>query len=126
MRQLLALLSLFAAVVALGLWTNHLLQSSADEIIQHIEQIEDVLEKNQWDYASEQVAELEKVWKQKAKWWPIILDHQEIDNIEFSTARFKEYIAKKDAALSWGQLTELKMMIEHIPEKEAITLENIL
>lgn len=37
-----------------------------------------------------------------------------------------EVTAKKDAALSWGQLTELKLMINHIPEKEAINLKNIL
>ncbi|MDD3653887.1 MAG: DUF4363 family protein [Desulfotomaculaceae bacterium] len=126
MRLLAALLIIFAAAISLGFWVNHQLQVSASELIQHIEQIESGLEKNQWDDASAQVAELEKAWEQKAKWWPTILDHQEIDNIEFSLAKFKEYVAKKDTALSWGQLTELKLMLKHIPEKEAITIENIL
>ena len=56
----------------------------------------------------------------------IILDHQEIDNIEFSLAKIKEYVASRDLPLALGQLSELKLMIEHIPRKEAVNLENIL
>lgn len=126
MRLLLALLIIFAAVVSLGFWTNHLLQASAKELLQNIEQIEQGLEKNQWDKAYAQTAELEKVWDKKSKWWPTVLDHQEIDNIEFSMAKVKEYVATKNTALSWGQLSELKLMIKHIPEKEAISIKNIL
>lgn len=126
MRLLSVLLIIFAAVVALGFWTNHRLQASAGELMRNIEQIEQRLESNQWDEAYAQTDELEKTWENKAKWWPIVLDHQEIDNIEFSMARVKEYIAMKNAALSWGQLAELKLMVNHIPEKEGIRLKNVL
>ncbi len=126
MRLLLALLIIFAAVISLGFWTNHLLQASAGELLQNIGQIEQELERNQWDEAYAQTTELEKVWDEKAKWWPTVLDHSEIDNIEFSMAKAKEYVATKNTALSWGQLSELKLMIKHIPEKEAIRLKNIL
>lgn len=126
MRLLLALLIIFAAVISLGFWTNHRLQASAGELLQNIGQIEQGLERNQWDEAYTQTTELEKVWDEKAKWWPTVLDHSEIDNIEFSMAKAKEYVATKNNALSWGQLSELKLMIKHIPEKEAIRLKNIL
>ncbi|MDF9408458.1 MAG: hypothetical protein A4E52_01413 [Pelotomaculum sp. PtaB.Bin013] len=126
MRLLSALLIIFAAIVALGFWTNHRLQVSSGELMSNIEQIEQRLESNQWNEAYEQTAELEKSWENKAKWWPTVLDHQEIDNIEFSMAKIKEYIARKDIALSWGQLAELKLMVNHIPEKEAIRLKNVL
>ncbi|OPX87150.1 MAG: hypothetical protein A4E53_02610 [Pelotomaculum sp. PtaB.Bin104] len=125
MRLLLTLLAIFAAVVALGFWTNQQLEVSAGELLQNIEQIEEDLESNQWDQAYAQTAELEKSWEKEAKWWPVVLDHQEIDNIEFSMAKAREYVAKKDTALTWGQLTELKLMINHIPEKEAVRLKNI-
>lgn len=126
MRLLLALLIIFAAVISLGFWTNHLLQASASELLQNIGQIEQGLERNQWDMAYAQTTELEKAWDEKAKWWPTILDHSEIDNIEFSMAKVKEYVATKNIALSRGQLSELKLMIKHIPETEAIELKNIL
>lgn len=126
MRLMLALLVIFAAIVSLGLWTNHLLQVSADELLKNIEQVTQGIENNQWDEAYAQIIELEKTWDKKAKWWPTVLDHQEIDNIEFSMARVREYVATKNTPLSRGQLSELKLMIKHIPEKETIRLGNIL
>ncbi len=126
MRLLLVLLTIFAAVVSLGFWTNHLLQVSAGEMLQNIEKVTIGVEKNQWDEAYAQTIELERVWDKEAKWWPTILDHQEIDNIEFSMARAREYVAAKSAPLSLGQFSELALMIKHIPEKETISLKNIL
>lgn len=48
-----------------------------------------------------------------------------MDHIDFSLARVKEYVAGRDKALSLGQLAGLKVMIAHIPSKEAVTLENV-
>ncbi|MCL6639185.1 MAG: DUF4363 family protein [Firmicutes bacterium] len=125
MRLLLVLLLIFAAVVSFGFWTNRLLDKSAGELLQNTEQIAQGLENNRWDLAYEQTAALEKTWAEKAKWWPAVLDHQEIDNIEFALARFKEYVATRNTALAWGQLSEIKLMIKHIPEKEAVNVKNI-
>lgn len=126
MRLLIVLLTIFAAVISLGFWTNHQLQASAGEMLQNIEKITIVVEKNQWDEAYAQTIELEKVWDKEAKWWPTVLDHQEIDNIEFSMARAREYVAAQNVPLSLGQFSELALMIKHIPEKETISLKNIL
>jgi hypothetical protein len=112
-------------IISFSFWTNHLLQASAGEMLQNIEQIEQGLENNQWDQAQAKTDELEKTWEKKANWWPAVLDHQEIDNIEFSMAKTKEYITTKNDSLSWGQLSELKLMIRHIPDKESLKLKNI-
>lgn len=125
MKLLLVLLIIFANIITFGFWTNHLLQSTAGEMLQNIELIEQSLEKNQWDDARAKTGELEKIWGEKASWWPAVLDHQEIDNIEFSMAKTKEYIATENASLSRGLLSELKLMIRHIPEKESLKLINI-
>ena len=125
-RMLTAVLILFAAIVSFGLWTNHSLSKSAGELLQQVKQIETGLESSRWNDACEQTTVLAETWDKKAKWWPTVLDHQEIDNIEFALGRFKEYVACQNAPLAWGQLSELKLMFKHIPEKEAVTLKNIL
>lgn len=125
MRLLLVLTIILAVIISFSFWTNHLLQTSADEILQSIEEIEQALGDNEWELARSRADELEKTWGEKAGWWPAVLDHQEIDNIEFSMAKTKEYIATEDASLSRGQLSELKLMISHIPEKESLKTINI-
>ncbi|MHB1043501.1 MAG: DUF4363 family protein [Eubacteriales bacterium] len=126
MRLLLVLAIVFALVVALGFWTNNALEASSEDLLRHVEDVALDVEGDNWRGAYGKTVELEKTWGKKSKWWPIILDHQEIDNIEFAQARVKEYVATKNNALARGQLSELELMIRHIPETEKVTLKNIL
>ena len=125
MRLLASLLAILLVVLAAGFWTNHSLQQSTKDLSRQIERVSQEIKQEQWEAAQKQNQHLEKTWQEKARWWPIILDHQEIDNIEFSMAKTREYIKTENASLSWGQLSELKLMIGHIPEKESINLKNL-
>ncbi|MBM7855295.1 putative PurR-regulated permease PerM [Desulfohalotomaculum tongense] len=126
MRLLAVLGVIFALFIVLGIWTNHTIAAAAESLAQNIDQIMTAAEKEDWQRAGEETKALENSWRKKANWWPVFLDHQEIDNIEFNLARIKEYIAQKNIDLSLGHLSELKLMIQHIPEKEAVTIKNIL
>ncbi len=125
MRLLASLLVVFAAVLIMGFYTNKILEKNTGEMLSSIDRISHSIDNKQWESALKKTTELESEWKQNAKWWPTLLDHQEMDNIEFSLAKFKEYVAHKHFVLAKGQLSELKLMIEHIPEKEAVSLKNI-
>ncbi|NLJ75905.1 MAG: DUF4363 family protein [Peptococcaceae bacterium] len=125
MRLLVVLTIIFVAILSFGFWTNHLLQDATDEMVHKITQIEQALEESQWEQALANTDELEETWKEKTKWWPSFLDHQEIDNIEFTMTKTREYIAKENTPLSWAHLAELKLMIKHVPKKESLTIENI-
>lgn len=125
MRLLLVLTIIFALVVALGFWSNHALKASSADLLRNVESITRDVENNNWEKALGQTAKLEETWEIKAKWWPTMLDHQEIDNIEFALARVKEYVATRNETLARGQLAELEVMIRHIPAIETLTLKNI-
>ncbi len=125
MRLLTTLAVILALVIGMGIWFNHSLQTSSGDLTRQIQLVSSTIRQEDWETAVKHSEKLEKLWKQKAKWWPVFLDHQEMDNIEFSLARVKEYVTSQDDALSLGQLSELKLMIEHIPRKEAVNLENI-
>lgn len=125
MRLLTTLAIILALVIAAGFWTNHLFQVSANEITRQIDQTMVDIKNQHWEKAARQTVEIEKRWGKIEKWWPIFIDHQEIDNIEFSLARIKEYVTNQDLSLSLGQLSELRLMVKHIPQNEALTLKNI-
>ncbi|KJS18499.1 MAG: hypothetical protein VR69_00510 [Peptococcaceae bacterium BRH_c4b] len=126
MKLLWLVLVAFVIVLGLGVWANIQLNTSTTGLVQKIDLIESDISNQRWDHAYKNTLAFEKAWRENAKWWPTILDHQEMDNIEFSLAKFKEYVAEKNNVLSLAQLSELKLMIRHIPEKEAISLQNIL
>lgn len=126
MRLLGTMIVILIFIVSAGFWINHELQDSTRDLTRQIDRVEVLVNDNHWEAAMKQTELLEKVWKQEAKWWPIFLEHQEMDNIEFSMAKFKEYVASKNNSLAQGQLSEIKLMIEHIPRKEEVNLINIL
>jgi hypothetical protein len=126
MKVLGSVMATLILIVCAGFWLNHELQMSTNELIQQIDQVGTQINENNWPEAMEQTNKLEQVWEEKAKWWPIFLEHQEMDNIEFAMAKFKEYVANKNTSLSMGQLSEIRLMIEHIPEKEEVNIKNIL
>lgn len=109
-----------------GFWTIHLLTDSTEEIIRQIDLVSAKVKADQWGSAVYQTNKLADTWEIKARWWPVFLDHQEMDNIDFSMAKVKEYVSSHNNSLSLGQLSELKLMVEHIPETEAVNIKNIL
>ncbi len=126
MRLLITLLIILAVVISFGVWTNQSLAASARDLTHQIDAIANEVQNNRWAGAVAKTNALKKTWGKKATWWPMILEHQEIDNIEFSLARVREYVAARSNPLARGQLSELKLMINHIPRKEELTLQNIL
>ncbi|HHW61905.1 MAG TPA: DUF4363 family protein [Syntrophomonadaceae bacterium] len=126
MRLLGTLAVLMACIIGTGFWLGCSLETSADKLSYQIDKVNAEIKRDCWEAAVEENAKLEQAWNGEAKWWPIFLDHQEMDNIEFCMARLKGYINGQDYSLSVGQLSELKLMIQHIPEKEAVNLKNIL
>ncbi len=126
MRLIISLSIILALFIALGFWTNHTLNTTAQEFSKRIDDITDLVENQDWLKAEQQIIALEEEWSKKANWWPVMLDHQEIDNIDFAFAKLKKYASTEDNTLTLGLLSELKMMLQHISEKEAVNIKNIL
>ncbi|NLJ72780.1 MAG: DUF4363 family protein [Syntrophomonadaceae bacterium] len=126
MRLLLPILIVLALIIGGGFWMNSSLANSTDNLTAQIEIINKKVKNNDFASAISEVEELERKWEKESKWWPILLDHQAIDNIEFSLSKIKEYVTQHSKPLALGQLSELKLMLKHIPEKEELTIKNIL
>ncbi|KUG02791.1 hypothetical protein ASZ90_019867 [hydrocarbon metagenome] len=126
MRLLVSLMIVLASIVGLSFWINDSLQSSTEHLTQQIDMVIVEIQDGRWERAVRQTADIEKYWTKSARWWPVFLDHQEMDNIEFSLSKVKAYVSSHNDALALGQLEELRLMLKHIPEKEALNIKNIL
>jgi len=115
-----------AVLIGIGIWTNDSLQAASDILSDQIDLACQDIRSGEWDDAKQKTRQLELKWQDNARWWPVILDHQEMDNIEFSLAKAKEFVADENSALALGQLAEMRLMIKHLPAKEKVNLKNIL
>lgn len=126
MRLLGSIIVTLILIISAGVWTNYALQTSTKDLIGQIDRVSTEIKSQDWQSAKKQTEKLEKDWTKEAKWWPVFLDHQEMDNIDFSMAKVKEYVSSRNNSLSLGQLSEIRIMVEHIPRKDAVNLKNIL
>lgn len=126
MRYLITLLLISASIIGGAYWSIYSLKISTNELSEQIIQVNEEIKSENWEAAAFQMEEVHNKWQDKTKWWPIFLNHEEMDVIEFSLAKAKAYVHVENEALALGQLSELKRMIKHIHEKEQLNIENIL
>lgn len=126
MKTLIAMLAVLGLVVGGGIWSNNRLETSAHTLNTQVNKVMADVGDEQWTSAQSGVRRLNQEWHRQGKWWPVFLDHQEMDNIDFALARAEKYVYTRDRALALGEFSELRSMIEHLPEKEAVNMKNIL
>jgi len=126
MRIFISIVIAGAIIVGAGIWVNDSLQEASDQLSDQINLICKDIKSGDWESAKQNTRDLESKWQHNAGWWPVVLDHQEMDNIEFSLAKAKEFVAEENSTLALSQFAEMKLMIEHLPAKEKINLKNIL
>ena len=126
MRLLTSLLLVSLFIVSSSLYINTRIAQSADQIAVEIDSVSRAIQEDDWTEAFEGFKKMESEWNRSKQWWPIIIDHREIDNIEFTLSKTTSYVQNKNKDLSLGELSALKEMVAHIPRKEAINFKNIL
>jgi len=125
MKVYIAVAGMILSLLGLSAYTLHAFSDTAAQMAGGIDRLEaDVLNSN-WTGAAKTVVEIKQDWVKHKQWWAIFIDHQEIDNIDTALARTEKFIETQERALAAGELAVLRLMLEHIPEKERVNLKNI-
>ncbi|HHV99493.1 MAG TPA: DUF4363 family protein [Clostridiaceae bacterium] len=124
-KAVILIAAILIIIVVSSMFVHNYLKSSSQKIINHIENIEENTRNNDWHKAEEIVSTLESLWSDTKSKWSVLIDHNEIDNIDESLTRVSSYIEEREKKLALAELSLLKQMVQHIPEKEALALENV-
>lgn len=109
-----------------GLWHSHYIHESADSLVQKLDRVEEFIQVEKWDVAKQEMTQMEKEWEGTKKWWSILIDHQEIDNIEISLKRVEKFVAGENSILGLGELSVLRLLVDHISDTVKLSIRNIL
>lgn len=125
MKKLLLSLFVLFIIILSGVLIIRFFKSSSSEISENIERTSTLVTQGNWDDAKTSIEKIEKEWDMTEKSWTLLTDHIEIDNIELSMKKSKEYIETKTPAEALAELESLKFMVQHIYTKELPNLKNI-
>jgi len=108
-----------------GAYFQSYLEKAAAELSLELEKGKDKVAEGNWEESREAFIAFNKKWERVRKNWAMFTNHFEIDNIEMKLVRSQEFIEAKDAVNAAVELSEAIMLLEHIPERERLTLQNI-
>lgn len=125
MKVIILILGVTVVIILSGILINSYLDKSSKIIEDGIDRIEaDVRERN-WEAAKSDFTQISSKWDKTKVIWSMLVDHIEVDNIDSTLSRIQSHIQTKDYSLSLGEISALRLFVEHIPEKEALSLRNI-
>lgn len=105
--------------------SNQYINTSGLALEQHINQMEDQINNNQWEKAESRFKQIESKWENTKKVWSALVTHQEIDSIDLSLKRLEEFVKAKNFVLASSELASLRLLFEHIVDTEAFNLTNV-
>ncbi|MGB4504426.1 MAG: DUF4363 family protein [Syntrophaceticus sp.] len=108
-----------------GIYSQKYLDRSASQLVGDLEEVKKVVEQEKWKESRDAYAQVNENWGDAHKKWAMFTDHYELDNIEMRLIRGQSFIEAEDATNAVVEINEAIMLLEHIPERERLTLYNI-
>lgn len=126
MRVLAVSVLIMAMLIGLGSFNYYYFSSTAEDLSAKMNVIEEKVQQGDWGSAGQLTSEFQSSWSKVSNKWQVLIDHHEIDQINTSVSRIDKFIETRDLSSFMAELAELKLLIEHIPAKEALNIRNIL
>ena len=117
----------FAVLITLGYIQQMYLQKSSEKLIESVNAIEILANRDRISEANEKIVELTNDWKKTSDVWKILVYHDELRKINETLVEVCEDLEKnlEDSQIS-PKFELLKMYIKDVSENNQFILENIL
>ncbi|MDR1205871.1 MAG: DUF4363 family protein [Peptococcaceae bacterium] len=120
------LLLLLACLVSVGTWSARKLDSEAGVLLDITDRIRRSLEERNYEQAQYGCDLLIAQWEEYYPHWTMLINHQEMDHIFESVNKLRQFLRFRDDVDSWAELDTLVHFIHHVPEKESLSIQNLL
>jgi hypothetical protein len=121
----LVLIAGFVLVIALGIAEQRYLETSGDRLLSRLDKVEAAAEEGRWPAAARYLKAFEGEWNGTKNKWVLFLHHREIDGIETSIARTDGFVKTKTKPHAIAEIANLKLLVDHIPAIERLSLRTV-
>lgn len=125
MKGVIFTLTVTMCIVIFSYYTDTVLDSTSASMVDSVEEIDAAIQNYDYEKAEKKLKSFEKKWEKNEFIWSILIDHSEIDNIKESIAHIKAYLKTEDFSELNAEISGLYLYLNHIPDNEHLTIENI-
>ncbi|SHK18038.1 DUF4363 family protein [Paramaledivibacter caminithermalis] len=120
-------ISAFIVIILITSWIiiYNFIEKSVHNINSMLSEMEDKIYNNNWNSAVSIYNDIYIKWKNTKKVLMLVIEHEEMEKINLTLEKIKKYISINDKSLSIGETAALKYFLNHIREKESLSLHNI-
>ncbi len=126
MRSVIISIVLFIVILLLIFLSMFYVSHQSRETSEILEQLKTSVKNGDWAAANVQNEVLKAKWDKDKSILAFLFDHFELDTIQISFSRLDEYVNCKDTLTSLSEISVVKMLIEHLPKRDSLTLDNLL
>ena len=125
-RRVLTILSVMALLAVLGLVEFISVHSLTDEALNRTHEILSDVRADALDAALQKVRALDQLWDERAVRLEMMVDHKSTDDVRYALSRLIGALECSDRTSAMIYAGELEGGIEHVSERQELSVQNIL
>ena len=125
-RKIITIAVVAMLLVLLGVVEQISVRRITDSALGQTEAIGHAIRERKLEAAKEKSHALDEAWDRQAKWLEILVDHGSTDDVRYALSRLLAALEAKDEASALIYAGELEGSVEHVLERQAVTIENLL
>jgi len=125
-RKLIIIFATLLVLTVLSAAEQILVRRMTDEALRQTQEILAYIREARFDDALQLSRDMDLDWDRNAKVLETMVDHGSTDDVRYAFSRLIAALEEQDSATAMVYAGELEGAIEHVFERQAVTLENIL
>jgi len=125
-RKIIIMTAALAILLVLSLLEQTIVLRITNRALENTQQVMEYIRSDEWAKGMKKAQEMDVSWDEQAKWLEMMVDHNSTDEVRYAFSRLIAALEQEDAATAMVYACELEGALEHVYERQELTIENIL
>jgi len=125
-RKIIIMAVALAILLLLSLVEQATVTRITNRVLENTQAVIALIREGELEEAMKKSQEMDVSWDEQAKWLEMMVDHSSTDEVRYAFSRLIAALEEEDSATAMVYACELEGAIEHVYERQALTIENIL
>ena len=125
-RKLMTILAVALILTALAVVEQRLVTHLTDDALTRISMLLELVREGEMETALQKARELDLHWDEHAGELEVLVDHSSTDEVRYGLSRLIAALEAEDRAAALIYASEVEGGIEHVRERQAFSVQNLL
>jgi len=125
-RKILIMTASLAILLILSLLEQTIVLRITSRAFENTQVVLEHIRSDELEKAMKKAQEMDVSWDEQAKWLEMMVDHSSTDEVRYAFSRLIAALEQEDAATAMVYACELEGALEHVYERQELTIENII